>query len=185
MPGAHYRSLYDLAADQHGYFTVAQAREGGVSRMALVMMARRGTVERVSHGVYRLAQFPVSTVGQYLEATLWPGGGVQGVISHETALSLYEVSDVSPARIHVTVPRAFRTHRMVPAHLVLHRADLDELDTDVIEGIPVTTLERTVRDCASAHLGAGLLRDAIADGRRLGLLSRSAAQKLRLHLLPG
>jgi predicted transcriptional regulator of viral defense system len=185
MPGKSYRSLQDLAADQHGYFTVAQAREWGVSRMALVMMARRGTAERVSHGVYRLAHFPISPLGQYMEATLWPGGGVQGVISHESALAMYEVSDASPAKIHVTVPRSFRTHRLVPAHLVLHRADLDDLDTDVVEGIPVTALERAVEDCASAHLGAGLLRDAIADGRRLGLLTRAAAQRLRLQLLPG
>ena len=184
MPGKSYRSLHDLAADQHGYFTVAQAREWGITRMALVMMARRGTVERVSHGVYRLVQFPLSPLGQYMEATLWPGGGVQGVISHESALSMYDVSDVSPAKIHVTVPRSFRTHRVVPANLVLHRAELDDLDTDLLEGIPVTTLERAVRDCASAHLGAGLLREAIADGRRLGLLTRAAAQRLTSQLLP-
>jgi len=185
MPGKLYQSLQDLAADQHGYFTVAQAGRWGVSRMALVMMARRGTVERVSHGVYRLANFPISPLGQYMEATLWPGGGVQGVISHESALAMYEVSDVSPAKIHITVPRSFRTHREIPAHLVLHRADLDDLDVNVVEGIPVTTLERAVRDCASTHLGAGLLREAIADGRRVGLLTRSAAQRLRLQLLPG
>jgi predicted transcriptional regulator of viral defense system len=184
MPGKSYRSLHDLAADQHGYFTAAQAREWGVTRMALVMMARRGAVERISHGVYRLVQFPLSPLGQYMEATLWPGGGIQGVISHESALSMYDVSDVSPAKIHVTVPRSFRTHRVVPAHLVLHRAELDEGETDMIEGIPVTTLERAVRDCASAHLGAGLLLEAIADGRRMGLLTRSAAQRLQHQLLP-
>jgi hypothetical protein len=72
----------------------------------------------------------------------------------------------------------------VPAHLVLHRAELAELDTDVVEGIPVTTLERAVTDCASAHLGAGLIREAIDDGRRLGLLTRAAARRLRLQLLP-
>jgi predicted transcriptional regulator of viral defense system len=182
MSGAAYRSLHELASDQHGYFTAGQARAEGVSQMALVMMARRGTVERVSHGVYRLVHFPVSPLGQYLEATLWPCG-VQGVISHETALSMFDVSDVSPARIHVTVPRSFRTHRVVPAHMVLHRAELDDLDVDRLEGIPVTTLERAVRDCASAHLGTGLLREAIDDGRRLGLLTRSAAQRLRLQLL--
>jgi predicted transcriptional regulator of viral defense system len=182
MPGALYRALFDLAADQHGYFVVMQAKEAGVSQMALVMMARRGTVERMSHGVYRLAQFPFSTWGQYMEASLWPGGGVRGVISHESALAMYDVSDASPAKIHVTVPRSYRTHRRVPPRLVLHRADLDESDTDVLEGVPVTTLERTVQDCAQAHLGAGLLRDAIDDGRRLGLLTQSAAQRLRLQL---
>lgn len=185
MPGTLYRVLFDLAADQHGYFVVAQARDAGVSPMALVMMARRGSVERMSHGVYRLAQFPLSPLGQYMEAALWPGGGVRGVISHESALAMFDVSDASPAKIHVTVPRTFRTHRQLPANLVLHHADLDEPDTDVLEGIPVTTLERTVQDCARAHLGAGVLRDAIDDGRKLGLITRSAARRLRLQLSVG
>jgi predicted transcriptional regulator of viral defense system len=185
MTGATERALFEIAAEQHGYFTVPQARAAGVSRMALVMMAQRGTIERVSHGVYRLAQFPISPLGQYMEASLWPGGGVKGVISHESALSMFEVSDVSPAQIHITVPRSFRTHRLIPAHLVLHRADLDEFDVDTVEGIPVTTVERALQDCSAEHLGAGLLRDAIADARRLGLLTRAAAQRLRTQLLTG
>jgi predicted transcriptional regulator of viral defense system len=184
MPGKAYSSLHDLAGDQHGYFTVAQARAWGVSRMALVMMARRCTVERVSHGVYRLVQFPLSSLGQYMEATLWPGGGVQGVISHESALSMYDVSDVSPAKIHVTVPRGFRTHRDVPQRLVLHHSVLDPDDLDTFEGIPVTTLERAIRDCAAAQLGPALIRQAIDDGQRKALLTEPVSSRLRAELLP-
>ncbi|HKP76782.1 MAG TPA: type IV toxin-antitoxin system AbiEi family antitoxin domain-containing protein [Longimicrobiaceae bacterium] len=185
MTGAAQRALFDIAAEQHGYLTASQAQEAGVSRMALVMMARRGTVERVSHGVYRLVQFPISPLGQYMEASLWPGGGVKGVISHESALSIYEVSDVSPAKIHITVPRTFRTRRQPPMNLVLHHADLGEDEVDAVEGIPVTTVERALRDCSAMSFGAGLLRDAIADARRLGLLTRTAAQRLRIQLLTG
>jgi predicted transcriptional regulator of viral defense system len=119
-----------------------------------------------------------------VEATLWPGGGTRGVVSHQSALALYGVSDVSPARIHVTVPRRFRTHREVPRHLVLHREDVPETHLDVVEGIPVTTLERAIRNCAQAHLGAELIGQAIDEGEQKGHLSRATAAKLRAELLP-
>ena len=184
MPGFAYRSLQDLAADQFGYFTTAQAREWGVNTMALVMMARRNTAERVSHGVYRLAGYPASPLASYVEASFWPGR-IRGVISHESVLSLYGVSDVSPAKVHVTVPRRFRTHRREPATLVLHHADLGPADVDWFEGIPVTTLERAIRDCAATHLGPELVRQAIDEGRREGLLTDTAASRLGAELLPG
>lgn len=60
MPGSEYEKVMDLAADQHGYVTTSQARKAGVSGDALRKMATRGTVERVSWGVYRIPTFPPS-----------------------------------------------------------------------------------------------------------------------------
>lgn len=51
MPGDAYSAIYEIAADQFGYVTTHQAREAGIGPMTLVMMERRRTVERVSHGV--------------------------------------------------------------------------------------------------------------------------------------
>ncbi len=182
MPGYAYHQLYELASEQFGYFTAAQARQWGVAPNTLVMMARRNALERLSHGVYRFVHFPASPLGQYMEASFWPGA-TRAVISHESALALYGVSDVSPARIHVSVPRKFRTHRSVPRHLALHRADVPEGQVDTVEGIPVTTLERAIADCARAHLGPDLIGQAIDEGRQAGRLSRRAAAKLRTELL--
>jgi predicted transcriptional regulator of viral defense system len=184
MPGSAHRSLFDLAAERFGYFTSSQAREWGVHPMALVMMARRNTAERVSHGVYRLAQFPISPIGHYMEAVLWPGK-VRAALSHESVLALHGISDVSPAAIHVTVPPGFRTHRVVPAHLALHRGEVPDSDLDTFEGIPVTTFARAVRDCAAAHLSPELIRQAIEEGERGGLLDPSMALRLRSELLAG
>jgi len=182
MPGFAYRSLQELAADQYGYFTTAQAREWGVTTMSLVMMARRNAAERVSHGVYRLVGHPVSPLASYIEATLWPCG-TQGVLSHESVLALYEVSDVSPAAVHITVPRTFRTHRAVPRRIVLHRAELKSADLDVFEGIPVTTIERAIHDCAATNLGPELVRQAIHEARGKGLLTKAATERLLATLL--
>ena len=182
MPREAYQSVYDLAADQHGYVTALQARDAGVSAMALVMMERRGAIERVSRGLYRLVHFPLSPLAQYVEAALWPGT-VQGVISHESALALFDVSDVNPAKIHLTVPKRFRTSRTLPSRLVLHRQDLSAADLDYVDGVPVTTLERAIRDCHRSHLGPELVRQAIEDGERSGYLSRPSARALRDELL--
>ena len=182
MPGVAYEALYEIAEEQYGYLTTAQARTSGVSKQVLHQMVRRGDLERVSWGLYRLIHFPRSPHDQYVEATLWPLS-VRGAISHESALALYGLSDVNPAKIHITVPRSFRVQREVPAVLVIHRADLKDAEISHHEGIPVTTPERAIRDCHAAHLGPALVRQAIEDGRRTGLLRRSKAESLMDELL--
>jgi predicted transcriptional regulator of viral defense system len=177
MPREAFSAIYELAADQFGYFTAAQARDAGVQTMALVMMERRQTLERVSRGVYRLAQFPHGPLAEYMEAALWPIG-IMGVISHQSALALYGVSDVNPGKIHLTVPLGHRVRRAVPNRLAIHYAELADEDRTLFEGIPVTTMARTVGDCRPV-LGEDVLRQAIADAERKGVLSRREARVLR------
>jgi len=181
MTTAAYRVLYNLAEDQMGYFTTAQAAKSGVPSMTLVMMTRRGTLERMSRGVYRLVEFPTYPLAQYMQATLWPYER-PGVLSHETALALYEMSDVDPAKVHITVPTGFRIQRQVPAYIIVHRANLGSSDVTAFERMPITTPERTVRDCISAQLGPALINQAIDDGLRSGRLSNRAADDLRTEL---
>jgi predicted transcriptional regulator of viral defense system len=173
-----YRRVYALAEDQMGYVTTAQAREAGVQPMALVMMARRGVVERASRGVYRLVDFPAYPFAQLMHATLWPNEH-RGVLSHGTALALHEMSDVDPPAVHITVPATYRVQRATPRHMIVHRADLVPEDVMQIERMPVTTPERTVRDCLGVHVGPAILRQAIEDGERAGRLTPVVAAMLR------
>jgi hypothetical protein len=178
--------LYGIAEDQAGYFTAAQARSAGLHQVRLVQLAQQGDIERVSRGVYRFARFPVSRHGHYMEAVLWPQvrrTDVAGVVSHESALAIHELSDVSPARVHVTLPTAVRIRRQVPKGLVIHYADLAPEDVERVEGVPVTTPERAIRDAHASHVGDALVAQAIADGRRSGALTTSAANRLDRELL--
>jgi predicted transcriptional regulator of viral defense system len=119
----------------------------------------------------------------YMKAVLWPNGAI-GVLSHETALGLMDLSDVNPSRIHITVPLDHRNRRRVPPPGVqLHRADLLPEEVGSIEGLPVTTAARTIRDCAAAHIGPALLRQALDDAARSGWLSAQAAEELRIELI--
>lgn len=183
MPGNEYEKVLEIAADQFGYVTTSQARKRGVSDDVLRKMAKRETLERVSWGVYRVPTFPTSPYAEYMEASLWPAG-VRGVISHQSALVLYGLSDVNPAGIHVTVPEDFRIRRKVPAHLVIHHAELEDEEVSLFEGIPSTTPRRTIEDCYRAHLGPALLRQALEEAEREGYLTPSQAAELRNDVLP-
>lgn len=178
MPGAAYNRIAEIAADQHGYVTQANAREVGVAAATLARMHERGTLERTSHGVYRVPLIPTGPLDQYMEATLWPRGA-RGVLSHETALDLHGLSDVNPPKIHLTVPAAHRVQRSVPGLYVIHREDLDAADVTAVEGIAIVTPARAVLECAAAGLGPALIEQAIEDGRRRGVFTTRQMEQLR------
>jgi predicted transcriptional regulator of viral defense system len=117
-------TLYELAESQSGYFTAAQARAAGLHPVRLVQLERTEDIERLSRGVYRLARYPISPFGQYMEASLWPQvhrPEMRGTISHESALALYGLSDVSPNKVHITLPPALRIRRAPPDYQDLRK----------------------------------------------------------------
>ncbi len=178
--------LYGIAEDQAGYFTASQARAAGLQQVRLVQLAKQGDIERISRGVYRVTRFPVSRLGHYMEAVLWPQvrrSDVTGVISHQSALAIHELSDASPARVHLTLPAGVRIRRETPKGLVVHHADLAPDDIERVEGVPVTTPARSIRDAHASHLGNELVGQAISDGRRSGVLSTAEADRLERDLL--
>ena len=173
--------LRRIAADQYGYFTTKQAKEAlGASDQALNSLLRSGTLERVSHGVYRIAEYSESKMGLYLAASLWPASG--GVLSYDTALELLELSDVNPSKIHITVPRNFRTRRKIPSSYILHHQDISQGETTQVEGVPVTRAARAIQDCLADHLGSDLLLQAVRDGYRSGHLTRKEAEELQKQI---
>ena len=181
MPGSAFEKVMDVAAEQYGYVTTLQARDRGVTANALRMMATRGALERVARGVYRIPIFPPTQYAEYMEASLWPAG-VRGVISHGSALALRGLSDISPSRVHITLPKSFRVRRKVPGHLVVHHEHLPDDAIAMFEAIPVTTVKRTIEDCHRVHIGSALLRQALADAEREGFLTPSVVADLAAQI---
>ena len=70
------------------------------------------------------------------------------VISHESALELYELSDVIPNLVHLSLPRAQRGQR-VCVGVLLHTLNRPPARSEVreIAGGPATSPERTIADC--------------------------------------
>jgi predicted transcriptional regulator of viral defense system len=179
MPGALFNRLADLAAENYGYLTTEEVEKEGIDPHRLLELTRRGQLERRARGLYRLPLIPPTPLDAYREATLWPRGS-EGVISHATALDLFELGDANPTKIHLTLPRAHRPRREVPRQYALHHEDLDAEDVRLYEGIPVVSPAKAIRQ--SRTLGPALLRGVIKDGLRRGLLRQAEAEELRDEL---
>jgi predicted transcriptional regulator of viral defense system len=173
--------LYEMAERRDGLLTSKEARLAGIADSVLVRLAQRGRLERVSRGVYRIAHYPSDRFAQYREAVLWAKasqGPQTAVISHETALLLYGISDVNPARVHITVPVRARLRRQRPRWIAIHHAVLTPGEITEYEGIPITSVDRTIVDVLGSTKRVDLARSAIAEGLKKGLLNRSDAREL-------
>jgi predicted transcriptional regulator of viral defense system len=178
VPGTVYSQLAVVANERYGFVTTDDARDLGVNPMNLVRMAERGQLERRGTGLYRFPLIPTSRLDAYMEATLWPRG-VRAVLSHETALDLYELSDVHPDKTHITVPRAHRIRRAAPPAYQIHHENLEPEQITLHEGIAIVTPAHAIRQASEAHLGAALIGQAIDHGEQSGRLTSRQAKKLR------
>ena len=185
MPRSRFDELVELAEDNDGLVTAEQTRSAGFTDSVLTRLVQRGRLERTSRGVYRIPHFPPGRFSQYREAVLWAKanrGPDNLAISHATALAVYGISDANPHLIHLTVPKSARLRREKPKSVIIHRADLTKDDTTVHEGIPLTTISKTVTDLLRSGSRIDLLRQAISDARREGYIRDAEAGKLRRQI---
>ena len=181
--------LADLSQEHEGIVCSGAAAVAGVTPSALSRMASRGRLDRICRGVFRIPFMPVNRFSQFRETVLWAqahSGPVHVAISHESALSLLGISDANPSNIHLTVPRTARLRRAIPPPVQLHRAAFDpETDVMFFEGIPVTTIARTIGDLLAADCRADILNQAISAAKKEGFITDAEARRLRRRLPPG
>jgi predicted transcriptional regulator of viral defense system len=162
-----YDHLYEIAEAQAGYFTASQAQTVGFSTERLSANVKSGRFVRITQGVYRLYHFPGSPYEDMFIA--WLRAGPYSVISHESALAVYELSDVLPGEIHIIVPRnASRRRKGIRQHTNRLRAD----EITKRNGLPITTVERTLADLIATGLAEEQLRQAIREALQRGLTDR-------------
>ncbi len=175
--------LYEVAAAQEGLFTTQQAAEAGYSPQLLVHHVSSGRALRVRRGIYRLVHFPAGEHEELVSAWLWSEQA--GVFSDQTALALHGLSDVMPAKVHLAVPEAWRQRRFrLPDELVLHYADVPKRERTWFGPVPVTSVTRTLNDCARDGLSPELLRQAAKQALRRGLAVRGDLADVRASLKP-
>ena len=152
--------LFELASEQGGYFTAAQAQACGFSKALLAHHAKSGRFLRVRQGLYRFREYPSSPREDVIAAWLATGKEV-AVVSHESALDILGLSDVVPEVVHLTVPRA-RRYRSASPGVAIHTTTrrLGKSDVVVRDGVR--------RDRASAlhhRCGRGGNRPRADNGR--------------------
>ena len=174
-------ALWEVAENQHGFVTAQQAVELGVSKGALQMLVHRGTLDRAAFGVYRFPRFPVSRYDPFMVAVLWTRAP-EACLSHETALDAYEITDVNPDTIHVTVAAGRRLRRSSGQAYEIHHQDLAPAQIGWWQEIPTVTAVTAVEQCLAYGTPTYLLRQALERGRRHGYLTAADRERLEADL---
>jgi hypothetical protein len=173
----------------YGVFTAAHARALGFTAVRITARIAAGLWIRLYDDVYRLIAVSQCWKGNLL-AACW-AGGFRAAASHRSAAALWELPGGRQQLVEITCPRWRRArHDGVIVH---ETTRIDPLDLTVKDGIPVTTVERTLLDLG-AVCTESVVELAVNDAerrelttiaalhetlRRLGRPGRNGAGKLR------
>jgi hypothetical protein len=159
------RAVGRIADGQYGLITRAQLSELAVGPGAIAHRIREGRLRPVHRGVYAIVGPGLPTRhGRWLAAVFACGPGA--VLSHHAAAALWRIRGGS--RVEVTVPRAGRRSRQ---GIRLHWANLPDDEITTHQGIPTTTVPRTLLDL-SAVVQRDELRSAVRQAEQLRLTDR-------------
>ncbi len=176
--------LYENAAAQQGFFTAKQAKAVGFAENTHPYHVQAGNWIREHRGIYRLALFPQTDHPDLAIWSLWSRNRneeTEGVYSHQTALSLHELSDVNPAKLHMTVPPQFRRNSEIPGILVLHHDIVPPQDIQTAQGFQFTRPLRTIVDVVeTGTVERAFGRQAVRQAFDRGLITRSDLRKAKL-----
>jgi hypothetical protein len=177
-----------IAAGQWGLVTTAQAAHEGISRLQLARLADAGVLQRVGRGVYAttssagehlslraawLALDPARTAEQRLADPI-----AAGVVSHASAAGLHQLGDLLDDQHEFTFAQRKQTAR---GGIRIHRGDLLAQDVTIVQGLPVTTVERTIADLLRAGHDPEHVAQVIGAGMRRGVVDLT---DLPAHLDP-
>ena len=162
--------LADVAAEQWGLVTTAQARALGVSAQGVARLSDQGALERMTHGVYRVSGAPPEPLDELHAAwlTLDPGrraadrlrDPAPAVVSHRSAAGLHGLGDLDADEHEFTTQGRKQSRR---PGIRLHRGRVAAREWTVVDGMPVTTVLRTVADLAAARVDGGHLASVVRD----------------------
>src|SRR5665647_3232735 len=139
-----------LAAGQWGLLTTAQAARESITRLQLARLADAGVLERLGRGVYATT----SSADEHLSLraawlALDPTRTAEERLKSPTTTGV--VSHASAAGLH-------------------NLGDLTRQDVTIVEGLPVTTEERTIADLLRAGHDPEHIAQIIGQGVRRGAL---------------
>lgn len=176
------KELYQIAEMQGGYFTSKQAASLGYTSNKRAYHVQAGNWLREHRGIYRLSLFPEPERPDLILWWLWSrdrSDQPSGVYSHQTALSLHELTDVNPSRLDMTVPSSFRRGVPVPRILRLHRGTVPAAEQEILFQVPVTNALHTILDVwQEGSLPESTLHQAFRQARANGKITQKQVTDL-------
>ena len=168
------RTLAELAATQHGVFTLDDARVGRAQRRPDRRSDRAARGSRLHDGVFRVAGAPSTWRGDLLAATL---GRRRPALQSRIVPRLRSTS-LPGGRDDLVELTCVRWKRTIQPGLVVHESRrLDPRDIRLVDGIPVTTSRAPApRSRALATRTPNYLELVIQAARRKRLITYESTQ---------
>lgn len=163
----HYRDIYEIAADNYGIVTAAQAKEAGVSDKEMCAISKRGRIYRIGHGVYRLVDYIPTPYDPYADAVALCGP--EAYLYGESVLAMLGLAPTNPTRLFVASPR--RVRRKLPASIRLAWIPGGGKPVSY-EGIRAQRVSEAIRACRGTMMPERLLQ-AADTARNKGLLGKA------------
>lgn len=149
--------ISELAGRQYGVVSRGQLEGLGLGLDGIERRVRRGRLHRLHAGVYAVGHRTLSRRARWLAAVF--ASGENAVVSHRSAAAVWRIRPLGPGPIHVTTPRKWRSNAGIRRHC--SHLPTDELT--IVDGIPVTTVPRTILDLSGEsppHVTELALREA-------------------------
>jgi predicted transcriptional regulator of viral defense system len=172
----HYQQLFEIAADNYGIVTSAQAKEEGISDKEMSAIASRGRIRRLGRGVYKIVDYIPVENDPYAEAVALVGPGAY--LFGESVLAMLHLAPTNPMRITVATPR--RVRKTLPRHIQVEPAPTD-IEPTYYDGIPSESVSDAICTCRGRLMRERLL-DATREARRQGYLTDEEKMALLTEL---
>lgn len=174
---SNINKLTKIAHLQGGLFTAFQAEGIGFNRTNHSYHTSNGNWIKEGWGLYSLPSIPKTDLSFYWKLYLWTrdkNDAPQAIVSHETALSFHELSDVNPSKVHFTVPKSFRKTAKTPKGLILHKGNVEKKAITTFSGLKLTTPIQTLSDVHhEGSLSIDIIEQAVKEALKKGLVSKS------------
>ncbi|GIU91097.1 MAG: hypothetical protein KatS3mg011_0003 [Acidimicrobiia bacterium] len=158
------RRLHPVAVNHLGVCGRSEAQEAGFTDHMISHRVDEGAWTRLHPGVYAVGAVPLDWRARLVAAAL--AAGERAVASHRAAMVVWDLDGISAAPLELTVPIECGP---VPEGVIVHRTRRPP-EGVVRDGIPVTTVERTILDAASCLPGL-VVEKALESALRKNLTS--------------
>ena len=172
---AHFDDIYELAADNYGLITSAEAKNLGVAKSELNRWVGMGRLLKRGHGVYKLVRYVPTEYDRYAEAVALVGDG--SFLFGEAVLAMHGLALANPRRISVGTTK--RVRRELPEWV--QPVTVSGKTVTSYEGIPSQSLAEAILECRGMVMGERL-KSAVEDARREGLITKDEFEHLRKEL---
>jgi very-short-patch-repair endonuclease len=163
----------ELAARQNGVAARWQLRKCGLTRGAIQRRVDGGRLHPIHDDVFAVGRRDITREGFLIAAVLACGKGT--ALSHQTGGHYWNLNRTSSRAIHVTVPRSKKPK--VDGVVVHLTRQLTDADWTIKDGIPVTSVPRTLVDLAAVLKQRELIK-ALEQAQRLRLFDLRAIEEV-------